>query len=59
MLRYYLCDFSDAYIAVKGNVTVIKNHLLLIILRDQIIQILMQLILIMQLTLRLVKKAGF
>ena len=25
MLRYDLCDFSDAYIAVKGNVTVIKK----------------------------------
>ena len=25
MLRSDLCDFSDAYIAVKGNITVIKK----------------------------------
>ena len=37
MLRSYLCDFSDAYIVVKGNVTVTKKYLLLIILKHQII----------------------
>ena len=25
MLRSYLCDFSDAYIIVKGNITVTKK----------------------------------
>ena len=25
MLRSYLCDFSDAYIVVKGDITVDKN----------------------------------
>ena len=25
MLRSDLCDFSDAYIAVKGNITVVKK----------------------------------
>ena len=25
MLRSNLCDFSDAYIAVKGNITVVKK----------------------------------
>ena len=25
MLRSYLCDFSDAYIVVKGNITVTKK----------------------------------
>ena len=32
MLRSELCDFSDAYIVVKGDTTVDKKHLLLIIL---------------------------
>ena len=59
MLRSDLCDFSDEYIVVKGNISVIKKYLLLLILRDQIIQILMQLILIMQIILRLVKKNWF
>ena len=26
MLRSDLCDFSDAYIVVKGNITVTKKH---------------------------------
>ena len=41
MLRSGLCDFSDAYIVAKGNITVLKKILLLLILRDQLIQILM------------------
>ena len=32
MLRSELCDFSDAYIVVKGDITVDKKHLLLMIL---------------------------
>ena len=32
MLRSDLCDFSDAYIVVKGTITVAKKHLLLMIL---------------------------
>ena len=28
MLRSNLCDFSDVYIVVKGNITVTKKHLL-------------------------------
>ena len=38
MLRSDLCDFSDAYIVVKGNITVTKKHLLLMILKHLIIQ---------------------
>ena len=38
MLRSDLCDFSDAYIVVKGNITVTKKHLLLMILMHLIIQ---------------------
>ena len=59
MLRSDLCDFDDADIVVKGNITVIKKGLLLLILRDQIIQILMQLILIMQIIMLLVKANWF
>ena len=47
MLRSDLCDYSDAYIVVNGNITVDKKHLLLIILKHPIIQQLMQLLLIM------------
>ena len=36
-LRSDLCDFSDAYIVVKGNTSVTKKHLLLMILKHQII----------------------
>ena len=32
MSRSDLCDFSDAYIVVKGTITVAKKHLLLIML---------------------------
>ena len=39
MLRSDLCDFSDTYIIVKGNITVNKkNHLRLMILKNQITQ---------------------
>ena len=57
MLRSDLCHFNYAYIAVKGNITIIKKYLLLLILIDQIIQILMQLMLIMQMIMLLVKKS--
>ena len=59
MLRSDLCDFSDAYIVVKRNITVDKKHLLLMILKILIIQQLMQLLLIMQIIMRLVKKSWF
>ena len=59
MLRSDLIDFSDVYILVTGNITVVKKNLLPLILRDEIIQILMQLILIMQTIIRLVKKSWF
>ena len=36
MLKSDLCDFSDAYIVVKGNIIVTKKHLLLMILRHLI-----------------------
>ena len=48
MLRSDLCDHSDAYIVVKGNITVTKKYLLLMILKHPIIQQLMQLLLILQ-----------
>ena len=39
MLRSDLCDFSDAYIFVKGNIIFNKKkHLLMMILKNQIIQ---------------------
>ena len=39
MLRSDSCDFSDAYIAVNGDITVDKKkHLLLMILKHPIIQ---------------------
>ena len=59
MLRSDLCDFSDAYIVVKGNITVTKKHLLLMILKHLIIQQLMQLLLILQMIMHLVKKSWF
>ena len=59
MLRSDLCDFSDAYIVVKGDIIVTKKHLLLMILKHLIIQQLMQLLLIMQIIMRLVKKNWF
>ena len=59
MLRSELCDFSDAYIVVKGDINVTKKHLLMMILKHPIIQQLMQLLLIMQIIMHLVKKIGF
>ena len=57
MLRTDLCDFSDAYIVVKGDIiSVTKKHLLLMILKHLIIQQLMQLLLILQMIMHLVKK---
>ena len=44
-----LCDFSDAYIVVKGNITVVKKYLLLMILKHVIMQQLLQILLIMHL----------
>ena len=58
MLRSDLCDFSDAYVVVKGNITVTKKHLLLMALMYLIIQQLMQL-LIMQMIMLLVIKNWF
>ena len=59
MLRSDLCDFSDAYIVVKGNITVVKKYLLPMILKHLIIQQLLQLLLIMQIIMHLVKKISF
>ena len=59
MLRSDLCDYSDAYIVVKGNITVTKKYLLLMILKHLIIQQLMQLLLILQIIIYLVKKSWF
>ena len=38
ILRSDLCDFSDAYIIVKGNITAVKKYLLSMILKHPIIQ---------------------
>ena len=54
MLRSDLCDFSDAYIVVKGNITVTKKHLLLMILMYLIIQQLTLMLLILQIIMFLV-----
>ena len=59
MLRLDLCDYSDVYIVVKGNIIVDKKHLLLMILKHPIIQQLMQLLLIMQIIMHLVKRNWF
>ena len=49
MLRSdFLCDFSDVYIVVKGNITLLKKHLLLMILQILMIQMPLQLLLILQ-----------
>ena len=58
MPRSDLCDYSDAYIVGKGDITVDqKKHLLLMILKNLIIQQLMQLLLILQIIMRLVKES--
>ena len=59
LLRSDLCDYSDAYIVVKGTATVDTKQLLLMILKHPIIQYLMQLLLILQMTMGLVKKSWF
>ena len=56
MLRSDLCDFSDAYIVVKGNIAVVKKYLLPMILKHLIIQQLLQLLLVMQIITHLTKK---
>ena len=56
MLRSDLCDFSDAYIVVKGNIAVVKKYLLPMILKHLIIQQLLQLLLMMQIIMHLAKK---
>ena len=59
MLRLDLCDYSDVYIVVKGDIIVDKKHLLLMILKHPIIQQLMQLLLILQMIMHLVKRNWF
>ena len=59
MLRSDLCDYSDAYIVIKGTITVDKKQLLLMILKHPIIQQLMQQLLILQMIMGLVKKSWF
>ena len=58
ILRSDLCDFSDVYIVLKENINK-KKHLLPMILKHLIIQQLMQLLLILQIIMRLVKKNWF
>ena len=57
MLRSDLCDFNDAYIAVKGNIILDKKHLLPMILMRPIIQQPMQLLVMLQMIIRLAKKS--
>ena len=59
MLRSDLCDFNDAYIVVKGNITVVKKYLLPMILKHLIIQELMQMLLILQIIMHLAKQSWF
>ena len=60
MLRSDLCDFSDAHIVVKGNITVTKKiHLLLMILKHLIVLQLTLLLLILQIIMLLVKRNWF
>ena len=57
MLRSDLSDFSDAYIVVKGDITVDKKTFIENDFEALIIQQLMQLLLIMQIIMHLVKKS--
>ena len=57
MLRSDLCDFNDAYIAVKGNIILDKKHLLPMILMRPIIQQPIQLLVMLQMIIRLPKKS--
>ena len=59
MLRSDLCDYSDAYIVAKGNISLLKKYLLPMILKHLIIQQLMQLLLILQIIMCLTKKSWF
>ena len=56
MLKSDLCDYSDPYIVLKGNINVTKKYLLLIILRHLIIQMQLQMLLMLLMIMRLVKK---
>ena len=57
MLRSDLCDFNDAYIVVKGNIILDKKHLLPMILMRPIIQQPIQLLVMLQMIIRLAKKS--
>ena len=57
MLRSDLCDFSDAHIVVKGNITVYKKTFTADDFQDPSNTAAMQLLLIMQIIMRLVKKS--
>ena len=59
MLRSDLCDYSDAYIVVKGTITVDKKTFNADDFEAPIIQQLMQLLLILQMIMHLVKKSWF
>ena len=56
MLRSDLCEFTDAYIVVKRSITVSKKTFTANDMKNLIIQQLMQLILILQMIMYLVKK---
>ena len=59
MLRSDLRDYSDAYIVVKWNNTVNKKTFTALILKRVIMHIQMQMLLILQMIMRKVKKVGF
>ena len=59
MLRSDLCNFSDAYIVVKGNITVNKKTFTVNDFEAPNIQQLMQMLLILQIIMHLVKKSWF
>ena len=59
MLRADLCDYSDAYIVVKRNIIVNKKAFTDDMLKNQIIQQLRLLLLILQMIIRLVKESWF
>ena len=59
MLKSDLCDYSDAYIVVKGTITVDKKTFNADDFEAPIIQQLMQLLLILQMIMHLVKRNWF
>ena len=59
MLRSDLRDYSDEYIVVKWNNTVNKKTFTALILKRVIMHIQMQMLLILQMIMRKVKKVGF